>query len=84
MGKKSQTSIIESRFLILLLTLAVAARLVNNHTGKTEWGNIYYKSLVKTQIISNDEALNKLTSKLNAIRKLSCEDKNRLYSKAGK
>lgn len=57
------------------LTLAVTARLVNNHTGKTEWGNIYYKSLVKTKNISNDEALNKLTSKLNAIRKLSCEDK---------
>ena len=57
------------------LALVVAARLINKHTGKAEWGNVYYKSLVKTKNISNDEALNELTNKLNVIRKLSCEDK---------
>ena len=57
------------------LALVVTARLINKHTGKAEWGNVYYKSLVKTKNISNDEALNELTNKLNVIRKLSCEDK---------
>lgn len=55
--------------------LAIKARLVNKQTGKIEWGNVYYKRLIKSKDFSGPIYKEDLMDKLKAIYALPIEEK---------